>query len=213
MKLNPRCNFLFISLLLILLFTSCSSKYYVGVNGYVDKDKVVVPSKSIYVITNTQAPNPLLAKEVSTKIENYLRANGYNVTNELENSDYVLSSAFDIDSGVTKSYSGSYTTTSYKLNIHTGKYELIPKTRSYSGSRKEYTRYLVLVLLDTKELISTGEAMPLWVAEVNSSGSNPDLRSAIDYLLVAALDYYGEDTQGRKVQSLSIRDDRVQKLY
>lgn len=165
------------------------------------------------MLENTLAPNPLLTKEVATKIENYLNTEGYNLSNELAASDYVLSFAFAIDSGATRSYSGSFSSTSYRLNIYTKKFELVPQIQSYSGSVTSFTRYLVLVLFDTKQLLKSQESIPIWIAEVFSSGRSSDLRTVLDYLLVAAFQYYGLDTKGRQELTLPENDLRIQKLY
>lgn len=214
LKTVTNVNQLVIALFLFTLFIAgCAGNYKVDVNSYLDKDTSIGRTKSIFVLVDTKVPNPLLAKEVGAKIENYLRADGYTLAKEFSQSDYVLSFAFNIDSGVTKSYSGSYSSTKYKLNVHTGKYELVPQTYSYSGSKTRYTRFLALVLMDTQALLKSGEATPVWVAEVTSRGKKSDLRSVLDYLLVAAFDYYPEDSKGMQRVTLSGSDARVQKLY
>ena len=97
-----------------------------GVNSYLDTNTNIIRTKSVYVLVNPKVLNPLLEKEIATKIENYLKAKGYYIAPDFSKSDYAITFAYNIDSGVTTTSSSTYTITQHKLNTYTGKYELVP---------------------------------------------------------------------------------------
>lgn len=179
------------------------SIFIAEVNTFVAKP--IDSTKSVYVAVNETNPNPILDAEVVRKLEKGLTNKGYHTAREVLNSDYVLVHTYGIDSGKPINY--SYSTR--ELNVFENSWDTVSKT----GTEISYTRGLVLHLYDTKELASNPKSKPLWIAIVTSSGSSSDLRSVIDYLIVAGLEHFGQDTKEQKTLDILEGDRRVKALY
>ncbi len=74
-----------------------------------------------------------------------------------------------------------------------------------------YTRWLVLRLIDGIAYRTSQKAKPIWIGEVTSAGTSSDLRKLINYMLIAALEHFGQDT-GKRVNELFFEDDERIKL-
>lgn len=162
-------------------------------------------AKSIHVAVNEANPNPIFDAEVVRKLEKGLTNKGYEIAGEGINFDYVLIHAYGIDHGKPINY--SYST--YALNIFENRWDTVSNTYT----EIIYTRGLVLHLYDVKKLESNPKSKPLWTAIVTSSGSSSDLRSIIDYLIVAALEYFGQDTKKQRTLNILEGDRRVKALH
>ena len=198
------------SLSLIFLGLGCRASYYVGINGYSSTRKTLqVPqSASIYVVTDSNAPNPFLEKEIGMKIQKLLNAKGYNTGTE--QTSYHLLFDYGIDSGRT-------VTDTIPIYHPSGYYEDPPFfTPSYTTyvpySEVIYTRWLVLRLIDGRVYRNSQKVEPLWIGEVTSAGPSSDLRRVVNYMLIAAFKHFGKDT-GRQVTEVIMEDDeRVKQL-
>ena len=200
------------SLPIICLSLGCAASYSVGVNGYSSTGQTLqIPhGSSIFVVTDSNVPNPILEKEVGTKIEKLLTKKGYNI--ETDKANYYLLFDYGIDSGRTvtdtipiyhPSAYGEYPFPTVRLHAYT---TYMP----YSAAI--YTRWLILRLIGGKDYIISQKAEPLWIGEITSAGMSSDLRELINYMLVAAFEHFGEDT-GRQVTDVILKnDERVQLL-
>jgi hypothetical protein len=77
----------------------------------------------------------------------------------------------------------------------------------------EYTKQLILKVMEAAKGTADGrKEQVVWMGETLSTDPSSDLRSDIDYLLVAAFMHFGEDT-GRQI-SVGIRrgDPAVEEL-
>jgi hypothetical protein len=171
----------FALLLLIITLSSCVTHYSVKVNGFLS-DNLEVPEKpKIFVYTNPQSLNPILAQQITGKISNLLLNSGYSVVNELQDSDTTL--LFEIGLGDTITSIGSRN----KLNVHTGKFENV------ATSSTKHLRYLNLYYYISENLTKT--SMPIWIGEIRSYGSSTDLRVVSDYLILAGFEHFLENTK------------------
>ncbi|MEK7994299.1 MAG: hypothetical protein AAB403_10900, partial [Planctomycetota bacterium] len=89
------------SLAMICLCVGCGASYRVEINGYSTAGQSLqIPDEaSITVVADGNVPNPILEKEVATKIENLLTENGYRIGQE--KADFYLRFDYGIDTGRT----------------------------------------------------------------------------------------------------------------
>jgi hypothetical protein len=176
------------------------------------------------VIAKTTPEEPLLEREVGRKIEVLLRQRGYPIK-PVGEANHVLFAFFAVDSGSTVSgtydvyvpggtaYTNVYTSTGQWATATTW---LPGRTEERSYSYTFFTRYLGLTLYDHARFVVSpsehkGDAV-VWRATTTSAGSSSDLRSVIDYLLVATFEHFGSDTGKQVRETLGERDERVRAL-
>lgn len=197
------------SLPIICLGMGCAASYNIGVNGYSSNGQTLqIPdASSIAVVTDSNAPNPILEKELGMKIEKLLIQRGYNIGTD--KADYYLLFDYGIDSGRTVTdFIPIYHPSAYSeyrfWRVHMNGY-----TTYVPYSAVIYTRWLTLRLIDSKAYGISQKAEPLWIGEVASARASPDLREIINYMLVAAFEHFGEDTGRQVTEFISRRDERV----
>jgi hypothetical protein len=198
----------------ILLISSCTT-YKINVNGYLNSDCPfdLQPDSSFYIAHNPSASNPLLEKEVASKIGKILRDKGFRLAAQ-EKADFHILFNYGIDRGPLKIGTITHrepasTKSVYTYNYSTGKYDWVQV--EVPGSEKEetysvqnYTRSLSIGIIDAERSIKSGKSEVVWMGETVSEGTGSDLRDVINYLLVATFDYLGQDT-GKAVRVRLIR--------
>jgi hypothetical protein len=191
-------------LAILLSFGCASTRYSIDVNGYTGSGADALRSGSrVAVIQNRFEANPLLAAEIKTKLERLLVARGYRITSP-DSADLVLLNVFGIGT---------------PREIATGAVAMpIGNMIAYvPTSSVLYFRWLMVAVAPANHYGVADQTFDdvdwSWVAEVTSSGSSGDLRSVIDYMLIAAFQYFGNST-GRRVRvNVSGNDDRLRELY
>ena len=201
------------SLFTICLCMGCGASYSVDINGYgASGQSLQIPqAASICVVTDGNAPNPILEKEVGVKIEKLLTENGYNVSQD--KADYFLRFSYGIDAG---------RTVTEAIPIHHPMfYDEYPFSGLYGHGYTTYmpysevihTRWLVLKLFEGQAHgPAPANAKPLWIGEVTSAGTSSDLRELLNYMLVAAFEHFGQDTRRQISTAISPGDERVLRL-
>lgn len=193
-----------------LIVTACVTsplRYDIKVNGFKAGNNSITAGKKIFVYRNNKAVNPLLEEEIGKKIENALGMKGYIPVERLSKSEYVLVFKYSIDQG--KTYTRTYSYGGTRLNINSG--ELEPTTNVGSRIQTIYNRQLRLSLIKTKRFLIK-ESKPVWIGEINSSGSSSDLRKVIDYLIIGAFEHFGIDTKGQKRHFYLLKDNPFEYL-
>ncbi len=199
------------SLTLICLSLGCAVSYNVGVNGYSSSDQSlqIHQESSIYVVADTNTPNPILEEEIGMKIKKLLSKKGYSIGTDEANYyllfDYGMNSGQTVTDTIPIYHPGGYSHYPYSSFYRHGYTSYMPY------STVIYTRWLVLRLIDGKAYRTSKESKPLWIGEVMSAGPSSDLRELINYLLIAAFEHFGEDT-GKRVNELFLEDDERVKL-
>jgi hypothetical protein len=181
-------------------------------------------TNTVGVVARADPAEPLLEQEVARKIEILLRERGY-TTRPVGEARYVLFAYFAIDSGQTVSgtqnvyipggtaytnvytSSGQWATATTRLPGHT-------EQRSYSYTY--FSRYLGATLYDHQRFIAASDKdkdeAVVWRGITTSTGNSSDLRSVIDYLLVATFKHFGADTGKQVREALGASDKRVRQL-
>ncbi|MCG3127238.1 MAG: hypothetical protein CHACPFDD_02096 [Phycisphaerae bacterium] len=193
---------------LCVALTGCT-RFESRVTAYLSRELPFPQSgetSTIAVIAKTTPEEPLLEREVARKIEVLLEQRGYAIK-PVGTANHVLFAYFAIDSGNTVSgtynayvpggtaYTNVYTSTGQWATATT---QLPGRTEQRSYSYRFFTRYLGATLYDHPRFVaSTAEKKDdavVWRATTTSAGSSSDLRSVIDYLLVATFEHFGADT-------------------
>jgi hypothetical protein len=198
----------FLAILVIgLCGSGCSSvsTFTIKVNGYTDPGTLapVKPGGSFFVIENQETKNPLLEQEIKGKITKLLLTRGYPVTT-FEKADYYLFFAY----GMGEPRSVSTTTPDYYSGFGWGVgygrggwggwggpsvYVGMP-WGSPADNATLYDRWLVLNVVEGPAYRTQKISRPVWVGEARSVGASSDLRTVLNYLLVADFREFGKNT-------------------
>jgi hypothetical protein len=186
-KLSP------ILILSLVSLTGCAESYSVYVNGFAETKSRIPPNAHIFVAVEPNAANPIFENEVRTKIETMLRDRGYQVVNTVAAAEY-------------------------RLTFQLG---LVPREETYFepmdsyfgyGYYREYRGYVPRFETVWDQWLQIkvyrGDTV-VWVGEAVTTESYPDKRKAVDYLVVAAFEYFGQDTGSRKLLTIDAKDPRI----
>ena len=208
---------------LVILVAGCClsgcgpTLYHVNVNGYTDPaaPTQVAPGGSFFVIENQKAQNPLLEKEIAGKINKLLTNKGYELISYDQAQYYLLFSY-----GVGQERAASvvmpdyYTSYGFGLGGGTGWRGSpfvfgAPFFSFYPGPESRYDRWLLINVVDGKYYRETkGQFQTVWVGEARSTGTSTDMRLAINYLLLADFQQFGQNTG--KAVGVEINEDAPQ---
>ena len=209
-----------ILLLLGLAVSACAPvTYQVQVNGYTGPEDLprILPGASFFVIENQEAKNPLLEREIKAKIVKLLENQGYRMA-PFAKADYYL--LFSYGMGAPRSvtvlipdyYPGEF-----------GFYPYYPFRRSYPFlwpgfvtfipyTETIYDMWLLINVIEGRHYRERGEFRTLWVGETRGSGPSPDLRTAVNYLLLADFEQFGKNTGKSVTVKIPKQDPRVRQL-
>lgn len=197
----------FLFLISVLLLAGCAMTIHT--TGYTDRNggrPVLPPGSTFAVLENLPAPNPLLDREIRGKIEKLLLRQGFRLAAP-EKADYHLAFGYSIQPGLR---SGTVTTFSppqtHIRRVPDGQGGVTTQAITVPGTATsvpvvtpEYTRQVTLKVTDAAGARAGREAKVLWIGDSSNLDPSSDLRSDIDYLLVATFLHFGRDT-GREVQ-------------
>ena len=197
---------------------SCSTvpTYNIKVNGYTDPatPALIRPGASFCVVENQQAKNLLLEKEIKEKLHKLLSNHGFSVT-PFEKADYYLF----FDYGMTVPSSVSVTPPDYYGSIGWGWGYGWGGPSVYMGM--PYGGYSTTTLNDRWLLIKVVEgppyrtqkvSRPVWVGEARSVGASSDLRTVLNYLLVAEFKEFGKNTGKAITMDINAEDPELATL-
>lgn len=166
----------------------------------------------VHVWRDPSAPADLLRSEVAGKLDYLLGRQGYAVVAAPELADLVV--LFRYGAG---QHSEATTTQVYD--------PAVPATQPAPGSgfwggfaagmatstsrmRPQQTvvtindRYLFMDVMDVRPVRGGGQVQLLWQVRATSAGKSSDLRLVLNYMLVAAMGYFGHDTGQAKTVNL-----------
>jgi hypothetical protein len=190
-KLYPVLIFLLLSL------TGCTESYIVAVNGFAEAKNTIPNNARILILVDPNAENTVFESDIRTKIETLLKDRGYQVVDSLAAADYRLDFKYGVKSREETYYDFSGT----RIGEH----------GSYVGPRLYvpheeiiWDLWLGLKLYRKDTIVWSGEAV--------TSRRYFDRMKAVDYLLVAAFEYFGQDTGGHKTLTIEAKDPRIVNL-
>lgn len=193
-----------LTLLTTLLLAGCALE--IRTTGYADRGGASLAAGGTFaVLSNAPAANPLLDREVKGKIEKLLLRRGYRLAAP-DKAGYHLTFGYGIQPGLR---SGTVTTfgppQTEIRRIPDGRGGVTTSAVTVPGATSavpvitvEYDRQVTIRVTAAPGGAGNPERV-LWIGESASLDPSSDLRSAIDYLLVATFDHFGRDT-GRQVQ-------------
>jgi hypothetical protein len=199
----------FLAMLVIGLWLSgCSSvsTFTIKVNGYTDPSAPapVKPGGFFCVIENQEAKNPLLEKEIKEKLNKLLLTHGYPVTT-FDKADYYL--FFGYGMGEPRSVSAAapdyYGSIGWGMGSGWGGrggwggpsvYVGMPWGGYPANGATLYDRWLLLHVVDGPAYRTQKLSRSVWVGEAHSVGASSDLRTVLNYLLVADFKEFGKNT-------------------
>jgi hypothetical protein len=186
-----------------IIFGCAAPRYTVQVNGYTEPEAPpLAPGSSCFVIVNKDAKNPLLEKEVKEKIDKLLEKQGYRLAS-YEKAEYYLFFSYGIGGegsttvvmpenapfiGYGLGPGPLYGRRSYFFVAPFFSYYPYPETVAL------YNRWLLINVVDAIYYREKGQFRTVWVGEARSIGSSSDLRTVINYLLLAGFKEFGKNT-------------------
>ena len=185
------------------LMAGCStaSVYHIKVNGYTDPGTpaLIRPGGSFCLMDNREAKNPLLEAEIKGKITKLLETRGYPVTT-YEKADYCLFFAYGL--GEPRSASAAppeyYGGVGWGVGYGWGGPSLYFGVPVYGGYTPDnttlYDRWLLISVVEGPAYRAQKAPRPVWVGEARSVGTSSDLRTVLNYLLVADFQEFGKNT-------------------
>lgn len=190
----------------------CAPALRVHVNTFSELPTPIAPATPIYVSVDPAGQNPILRRQIAQRIEILLEGDGYRPVDTPEAAAFLLTFEAGVDTERVMEYAPirrPYGAFHYGFGRPYGRRFGVGFGYTAYGPhiRTTYSHWLRMRLYD-----ATGpEPRPpdhraLWLAEVVVGRNDPDLRDAVNYLLVGAMEYFGADT--RQWTSVRIpRDD------
>ncbi len=201
----------------------CGASYSVGVNGYAASGRSlqIQQDATICVVTDSNAPNPILEKEIGVKIEKLLAEKGFRVEgvppsnrgqDARDTADYYLRFGYGIDAGRTVTEAIPVHHPMFYDEYYFPGFYWRGYTTYMPYSEVIHTRWLVLRLYEGPPDKASKSAKPSWIGEVTSAGTSSDLRELLNYMLVAAFEHFGQDTRRQISTAISPDDERILRL-
>jgi hypothetical protein len=190
----------------LLLLAGCSRppRYNVYVTGYTAGGALssIPAGSSIAVVENPGAKNPLLEEEIVAKARRALARRGFRTAPPGE-ADFVVTLRYGADSRVEHGEEMKYAPgQDAVVKDSTGK---VVGTVTGSGTfawepttSTTELQWLTLTALEGQLYRQSKPGKPAWIGESKSSGTNLDLRSVLDYLIVPAASVFGHNESQRR---------------
>lgn len=206
---------------------SCSSMptYTIKVNGYTDPgvQPQVKPGGFFCIMENSQAQNPLLDKEIKEKLNKLLLTHGYPVTS-FDRADFYLFYRY----GMGEPRSVNVTVPDYYGGFGWGLgyggcgygwgwggpafYVGLPLAGYSTDVTPLYDRWLQLTVVEGPAYRTKKISRPVWVGEAHSMGTSSDLRTVLNYLLVANFQEFGKNTGQAITKEIKAQDPEAVSL-
>ncbi len=206
-----------LALLLAALASGCGwSLYTVKVNGYAEPlaGQTLAPGASLSVVLDPKAANPILERQVGTKLSFALNNSGWSVVSG-GNTDLKLTFSYGRRQGIeTKTRVVEepgrpvvVTSRDEKGRLVTTEVDTPPRTRYLQEQVTVYDLWLKVRV----SRIEDGEVV--WIGEATTRSTAGDLRPVLNYLIAGLIKVFGLDTGHQRRFVISTDDPVVQLLY
>lgn len=202
----------------------CAPAYRVRVNTYSELDGPLDQSAKIYIATDPNSQNPILHKQIVSKIRDLLSGDGYSPVETPQAAAYTLTFEMGIDSQrvldympISRPFSGFYGgggRYGRGFGIGWGYSTYVPYVDTV------YTHWLRMKLYAMKkdasqnpqdgETARRSDRPTVWLGEAMVATESPEFRETINYLLVGCLQYLGVDTKEWVSITIKQNDPRIQ---
>lgn len=85
-------------------------------------------------------------------------------------------------------------------------------SQTVAGSTREYTRTLIVDVVDFAYYKNTGQVVSLWKGDITSTGSSNDLRLIMPMLVESGFRHFGQNTKKGITHVYSEYDSNIEKL-
>lgn len=189
----------------IACLAGCTSGYQVHVNTFADPNRPVPQGASVHVAEDPNAGNPILRRQIVSKINELLEGYGYTPAGTTERANYLLTFEIGFNSNQVVDYTPVYRP--YFYGGFGGRF-------SHGGfGATTYVPYVDTIYvhwlrmkLYTKDGATLNQANVVWLGEALTGADNPELRQIVNYLLAACMEYFATDT-GKWVTTTIKKDD------
>jgi len=189
---------------MLALMTGCATSYRVHVSTFSELDKPIPRDSGIYVERPTESQNPIFDRQIMEKIGRLLHERGYGVASDPTTAAYVLHFTVGIESH--RIWRSEWVGPAWGFG-----YRWAEPSWTLPYPETVHEPWMVIKLSQAKAP-DKGEPQVVWFGKAVSSRSSGDIRDAIDYLLVATLDFFGADTKNTILLTLDKDDPRVLSL-
>ena len=209
--------------LLIMLQTGCTGlEFDVVANGFQNRDRQL-PTKLTYNILPVKGlDNDLEFQDYAHMVEMKLSERGCRRT-DLSSADMAIFIAYGINSAGVRNYSYSlpvYGTNTFSgssfgsrgMTSFSGTTSGIVGSQTVAGSTSEYTRTLIVDVVDFAYYKNTGQVVSLWKGDITSTGSSNDLRLIMPMLVESGFRHFGQNTKKGITHVYSEYDSDIEKL-
>lgn len=195
----------------------CANYYNVKVNAYTSPVATgeIKSGGTFFVIENKEAKNPLLDQELREKITRLLEVRGYPVTTTFDKADYYLFFGYGLGEPRSVGVPDYYAGVGWGLGWGGGwgcgwggpSVCIGGTPYGYSGTDivTIYDRWLQINVVDGLLYRTQKVSRSVWVGEARSTGASSDLRTVLNYLLVAGFNEFGKNTG--KAITVDIKDN------
>lgn len=188
----------------------CTPSYRVHVNTFSDPNRPATQGASVHVLSDPNTGNPILRRQIASKLDELLRSHGYNPVETADLAKYLLTFETGFNS--------------------TQVADFVPMYRPYGGfyggfgghfgrGGFGYTTYVPYIdtvyvhwlrmKLYAKDGATLNQANVVWLAEAVTGADDPELRQAVNYLLVACMEHFGVDTGRWMAMTIRRSDPRI----
>lgn len=214
-----------VTLLCLVSLTGSCVTYRVSVDSLAAPNS---PGNSVFVAPGDPNidPGDLLFQEFAAQVEIALKNQGFLVVDDFAEADQVVFLTYGIsdpqeqtiaipqygrtgiNSATTQGTIYSYGSTSTFTGTTTYNYEY-GITGYQNVTRTVYTRIIILDSYDIRAFATTNRMIQVWKTDIISTGRSSDLRQTFPYMMAAADDYLGRDSNRQVTVNLSARSSAV----
>jgi hypothetical protein len=190
--------------LLGLGLSGCATYYNIKVNGYTAPKTAeqLKPGGFFYIMEDKEAKNPLLETEVREKIVRLLEGHGYPVTSSFDKADYYLFFKYGMGQPQSVGVTDYYGSVGWGFGWGGGwgwgyggpSVGIWAPPYGSTEIVTLYDRWLQINVVDGPLYRTQKVSRSVWVGEARSHGTSSDLRTTLNYLLVALFNHFGQNT-------------------
>ena len=206
---------------LAILETGCT-EFHVVANGFQNRDRQL-PAQATYAILPVKGQDSDLEfQEYARMVEMKLSERGYR-RGDINSADMAIFIAYGINSAGVRNYAYSlpvYGTNTFSgssfgsggMTNFSGTTSGVVGSQTVAGSTREYTRTLIVDVVDYAHYKNTGQIVSLWKGDITSIGSSNDLRLVMPMLVEAGFRHFGQNTKKGITHVYSEHDSDIEKL-
>lgn len=203
------------SVLMLLIVAAgaagCTPTYTVHVNTFSQIPEPLNQSTPIYVSTDPNSRNPILADIISSKIRTLLEEHGYTAAETSAEAGYVLTFRAGIDSTrvmdytpVSRPFYGGFYGGGFR-GLGFGYTTYVPYIETV------YTHWMDMRLF-AQGPNAPGNTRPMWIGEAVVGRSDPEMRDSVNYLLIALFEHFAADSRRWITLTIKENDPRIEGL-